>query len=99
MVYFQTKNPNFGSILECLSIKYFSKFYVHLVCFAAISYILLQLGIFCGHFCIFCSRFGMLYQDKSGIPVVHSHQGRVEKDQSKGGTAKKDFSREHNGRT
>jgi hypothetical protein len=43
------------------------KSYGHLVYFTAIAYNLLPSGIFCGHFGNF-SRFGMLYQDKSGNP-------------------------------
>jgi hypothetical protein len=43
MVYFQTKNPNLGKILECLAMKdvgkFYGHFYGHLVYFSAIGYI------------------------------------------------------------
>jgi hypothetical protein len=53
MVYFQPKLPISGK-LECLEIKYAGKLYAHLVYFTAILYIF--------------SSFGMLCQEKSGIP-------------------------------
>jgi hypothetical protein len=67
MVYFQTKNPNFGQILECLAMKDVGKFYSHLVHFSAISYILWPFGIFVV-ILVYFSRFGILYEEKSGNP-------------------------------
>jgi hypothetical protein len=68
MVYFYTKNPNLGKFWMCLQWKM-------LVYFMAIWSILRPFGIFCGrllYFMVICkvyfSRFGMLYQDKSGNP-------------------------------
>jgi hypothetical protein len=42
----------------------FGIFCGHLLHFVAICYILWPFSIFCGHF-VYCSRFGMLYQEKS----------------------------------
>jgi hypothetical protein len=42
-----------------------ANFYRHLVYFTVVSYILWPSGLFCGDFGIF-SRFGILYQEKSG---------------------------------
>jgi hypothetical protein len=67
MVYFQTKIP----ILECLKVE-------DVVYFMATWSILLTFGIFCGfygHLVIF-SRFGMLYQENSGSPALHSDRER-----------------------
>jgi hypothetical protein len=44
-------------------------FYDHKVFVNDISYILWPFGIFCGHFGITFSSFGMSYQEKSGNPV------------------------------
>jgi hypothetical protein len=87
MVYFQTKNPNFGQIWECLAMKDVGKFCSHLVHFSAISYILCPFGIFCGHLVHFVviwyilrsfwyifPRFGMLYQEKSGNPALQVYR-------------------------
>jgi hypothetical protein len=49
----------------------FGVFYCHLVYFVAIWYIVWQFGICNGHL-IYFSRFGMLYQEKSGNPE-HRH--------------------------
>jgi hypothetical protein len=46
-------------------------FYDHLVLLPAISYILWPCGIFYGCL-VYFSRFGMLYQDKSGTNVSKS---------------------------
>jgi hypothetical protein len=46
MVYFQTKTPNFGLILEGLAMEDVSIFYGHLAYFTAIWYILWPFGIF-----------------------------------------------------
>jgi hypothetical protein len=67
MVYFQTKNPNWGKFWRVMdwkmliyfmtiwnSLRTFGIFYDHLVRFVLIWYIL--------------SGFGIMYQDKSGIP-------------------------------
>jgi hypothetical protein len=75
MVYFQTKNPNLGKFWRVLQWKMlvyfmtiwsillpFGLFYCHLVYFIAIRYILWLFIIF--------FQFGMLYEEKSGNPVV-----------------------------
>jgi hypothetical protein len=67
MVYFQSKNANLGKFWECLAKQEVGKFYGHFVS-------LLQFCIFYGRL-VYCfvilvcfSRFGMLYQEKYGIP-------------------------------
>jgi hypothetical protein len=68
MVYFQTKNANLGNFLECLEMNDVGKFYGHLVyLFTAIWYIVCPFGIFAVSL-VYFSRFGMLYQEKSGNP-------------------------------
>jgi hypothetical protein len=47
----------------------FGIFCGHVVYFVAIWYILWPFGIFCGHL-VYFSRFGMLYQEKSGSPAL-----------------------------
>jgi hypothetical protein len=65
--YSQTKNPNLGKFWRVLQCKV-------LVYFMAISFIVLPFGIFCGNLVNFTvvwyifSRFGVLFQDKSGNP-------------------------------
>jgi hypothetical protein len=67
MVYYQTKNPNFGKFRSVLQRNM-------LVNFMASWSISLPSGIFCGHLVYFVtilvyfSRFGMLYHEKSGSP-------------------------------
>jgi hypothetical protein len=68
MVQFHTQNPNFGKILEGLGMENVCIFYGHLEYFMTILFILWSFGIFCGNLVHF-SRFGMLYQDKSGNPA------------------------------
>jgi hypothetical protein len=68
MVYFQTKNPKFGYILEDLAMEDVCAFYGRLVYFTAILYILWPFGIFYGYL-VYLFRFGMLCQEKSGNPV------------------------------
>jgi hypothetical protein len=74
MAHFKTKNPSLGKFWRVLQLEYIGIFYVHLVYFTAIWYILWQLGIFCGNLVYFIassyvfSRFGKLYQEKSGNP-------------------------------
>jgi hypothetical protein len=69
MVCFQTKNPNFGKFLRALQWKI-------LVSFMIIWSLSLPLEIFYGHLVYFVviwyisRRFGILYQEKSGIPVA-----------------------------
>jgi hypothetical protein len=68
MVYIQTKVHNLGKFWRVLQWKL-------LVYFMAICYILGPFVKFCGHLVYilgeleYFSRFGMLYQDKSGNPV------------------------------
>jgi hypothetical protein len=69
MVSFQTKNPNFGKFWRALHWKM-------LIYCLAIRNILQTFGIFYGqqdHFRVIWyifTRFGMLYREKSGNPVV-----------------------------
>jgi hypothetical protein len=49
MVCFQTKNPNFGEILEGLAMENLGIFYDHMVYFTAIRNILRPFGIFYDH--------------------------------------------------
>jgi hypothetical protein len=69
MEFFRTKNPNLGKfwmvlqwmMLACFSP--FSLFYCHLAYFVGTWEILWFFGIF-------SPRFGLLFQEKSGIPAV-----------------------------
>jgi hypothetical protein len=64
MVYFPTKNPNLGKFWRVLQKKM-------LVYFIDIGYILQPLGILYGQLVyieVTFSRFGMLFQEKSGNP-------------------------------
>jgi hypothetical protein len=65
MIYFQTKNPDLGKILEGLAMEDVGIFYNHLVNFTSILYILWLFGIFMVILHIF-HRFGTLYQEKPG---------------------------------
>jgi hypothetical protein len=65
MVYFQTNNPNLGKFCR---VEDPGMFYGHVVNFPAIWFILWHFGILCVHL-VYFSRFGILYQDKSGSPV------------------------------
>jgi hypothetical protein len=49
--------------------KHLGIFYDHLVYFTVTGNILWPLGIFCGHL-VFSPRFGILYEEKSGNPVL-----------------------------
>jgi hypothetical protein len=49
MVYFQTKNPNFGLILEGLAMQDVGILDEHLVYFTDIGYSLWTFSIFCGN--------------------------------------------------
>jgi hypothetical protein len=51
----------------------FGIFYGHLVYFMAVWYILWPFGIFYGHL-VYFPHFGLLYQEKSGNPVLIVHQ-------------------------
>jgi hypothetical protein len=64
MVCFQTKNSNWGQFLEVLAMGDDGIFYGQLVHFTVYCYSLWTFGIV--HFNI--SRFGILYQEKSGNP-------------------------------
>jgi hypothetical protein len=72
IAYFLTKKKQFGLILEGLGMEDVGIFYGHL-------FYLLLFGIFCDLFVYFIviwyifPRFGTLYQDKSGNPVVDEH--------------------------
>jgi hypothetical protein len=64
MVYFQTKKPylgNFWRVLQWKMLWTFGLFYSYLVYFVAIRYII-------GNLVYISSRFGILYQEKSGNP-------------------------------
>jgi hypothetical protein len=71
--FFKTNIPilgNFSRVLSLLGWYIFWPFNIfcgHLLNFVAIWYILWRLGIFYGHLVCF-SRFGMMYQGKSGNP-------------------------------
>jgi hypothetical protein len=54
-------------VFKCVGI-----FYGPLVCLTAIWYILWSFGIFYGHL-VYFSRFGMLYEEKSGNTVLGSY--------------------------
>jgi hypothetical protein len=65
-VFFKTKNPTLGEyILEGLAMEDVGIFYGHLENFVAIWYIL---NI--SSFGMFFPRFGILHQEKSGIPAM-----------------------------
>jgi hypothetical protein len=51
-----------------LAMENLSTFYEHLVYFTAIGNILWQCDILCGHL-VYFTRFGILYQEKSGNPA------------------------------
>jgi hypothetical protein len=53
MVCFQTKNPNFGKILEDLAMEESGILYDHLVNFPVIGYSLWQFGILSRHLVFF----------------------------------------------
>jgi hypothetical protein len=70
IVYFQTKNPNLGKHCRALDLKMLiCIFYGHLEYFMAIWDILWPFGTFCVHLVHF-SVFGIMYEEKSGNPVV-----------------------------
>jgi hypothetical protein len=75
MAYFENKNPTLGTLWRDLQLKMLVSF-SNLVYFSAIWSVFQPFGIFCEHFGILYSylvcfsRFGMLYIEKSGNPVV-----------------------------
>jgi hypothetical protein len=71
MVYFQTKNPHLGKILEGLAMKDDGIFYGRFVHFTVFCHILWTFGIVVVIGYIF-PRFGIFYQEKSGNPVRNS---------------------------
>jgi hypothetical protein len=76
MVYFQTKNRNFGTFLRALQWKMF-------VYFMDIGSILGPFDIFYGHLVYFVviwyifPRVGILHREKSGNPVLQSVSKRT----------------------
>jgi hypothetical protein len=68
---FQTKNPNFGKILEGLGMENVVIFYDQLEHFTAIWYNLWPFGIVCCHLVIFFILV-CLVQEKSGNPDLDS---------------------------
>jgi hypothetical protein len=76
MVCFQTQNPNFGKFLRALDWKMF-------IYFMAIWNISWRFGIFYDHL-VHCvsvlyifSRFGIMYQEKSGNPVFECENSNI----------------------
>jgi hypothetical protein len=67
MVCFQTNNPNLGKFWRVLQWKMMVYFIEHLVHFMVFCYILDTFGIVRGNL-VYFSRFGTLYQEKSGNP-------------------------------
>jgi hypothetical protein len=65
MAYFQTKNPNLGKFRRAFAMKDVGIFYGHLVYFPAISVYFMVI-------CYIFSRFGKLYQKKSGNPALEA---------------------------
>jgi hypothetical protein len=63
------QKSKFGEILEGLAMKDAGVFYGHLVHFTVFCYILWTFGIVRGNL-VYFSRFGSLYQEKSGNPDV-----------------------------
>jgi hypothetical protein len=64
MVCFQTQNPNLGKFWRVEDVGIF---YGHLVHVTVFCYILWTFGIVRGNL-VYFSRFGILYQEKSGNP-------------------------------
>jgi hypothetical protein len=65
---FSNKKSKFGLILEGLQIENDGIFYEHLVHFMVFCYILWSWGIVRGNL-VNISRFGILFQEKSGNPA------------------------------
>jgi hypothetical protein len=68
MADFQTKNPNLGKFWRVLQGKMLVYFMAILAYFMAIWYILWPFGIFYVYL-VYFYHFGMLYNEKSGIPA------------------------------
>jgi hypothetical protein len=72
MVYLQTKNPNLGKfwrVLQWKGLVHFMAIWSNLLTFG----IFVDIWYFCGLLVYFVANgniFGMLYQEKSGNPVV-----------------------------
>jgi hypothetical protein len=64
---FSNQKSKFWEILERLAMEDIGIFYGHLVHFTAFCYILWTFGIVRGNL-VYFSRFGILYQEKSGNP-------------------------------
>jgi hypothetical protein len=69
---FLNQKSKFVLILEGLAMEHVGIFYGHLVHFTVFCYILWTFGIVCGNLFYF-SRFGILYQEKSGNPVSYDN--------------------------
>jgi hypothetical protein len=65
--FFSNQKSHFGKILEGLAMEDVGICYGHLVNFPAIWHILWPFGIF-SPILVHFTRFGMLYQEKSGSP-------------------------------
>jgi hypothetical protein len=70
---FSNQKSKFGKILEGLAMEDVGILYGHLVHFTVFCYIVLALGIVCGNL-VYFSRFGILYQEKSGNPAHATYQ-------------------------
>jgi hypothetical protein len=69
MVYFQTKNPNFGKFWRALDWEMLYIFYGNLECFTDNWDVLWSFGTFCDNLVQF-SHFGITCQEKSGNPDI-----------------------------
>jgi hypothetical protein len=69
MVLFSNQKSQFGSILEDLAMEGVGIFYDHLSYFTAIWCMFWPFHTIYGHL-VYFSRFGMLYQEKSGNPEM-----------------------------
>jgi hypothetical protein len=70
-LYLQIKKPHVGYILEGLGMENVGIFYDHLIHILPFGIYLgmRKFGILCGHL-VYFSRFGKLFEDKSGNPIA-----------------------------